>query len=532
MAQTRNTETNERFVAFAFAGAEIMAESEPGGTITYAAGAFQNRFGRPAETFVGNKLASLVAPADQEALEMALAMLTQRGRLNPMMVRLADSARTPLALAGILLPGQGGPDRLCLTFARPPEQSSTLLRPLGAQSFTRTTQARLREGACQQVHLLEIKASGEDGEPDMTRLGEAIHAISPDAHAGELSPGRYGLLGSDEALLDLLATPGALEAALREKGVQAAVTATSLNLASHGLTPAQATRALRMALTSFARGGARALNEAGFGKDLAGHIQRAGRKAEILNRVIRDGKFNLLFQPIVTLADRSPHHYEALIRPRPIPELPLSGPQEFVMLTEAVGLADDLDMRIAALTCDHAAEAGLQIGFNISGQSAQNPAFRGRLIRLLEAHQAVRAGWVMVEMTETAEIEDVAEALLTAQALRQIGVAFCLDDFGAGAADLRLLHALTPNIVKLDGSYIPGIANPGRERAFIGGMVEIARATGAEMVAERIETEAEAAILTSLGVQYGQGWLFGRPEALPKRRATKRAGEKAEPRLK
>ena len=71
------------------------------------------------------------------------------------------------------------------------------------------------------------------------------------------------------------------------------------------------------------------------------------------------------------------------------------------------------------------------------------------------------------------------------------------------------------DIVKLDGSYVSGIVADGRQRAFLTGMVEIARASGAAVVAERVETEAEAEALQAIGVDYGQGWLFGRPGALP-----------------
>jgi EAL domain-containing protein (putative c-di-GMP-specific phosphodiesterase class I) len=62
---------------------------------------------------------------------------------------------------------------------------------------------------------------------------------------------------------------------------------------------------------------------------------------------------------------------------------------------------------------------------------------------------------------------------------------------------------------------VAGIAEAGRERAFVAGMIEIARAGGAEVVAERVETEAEALLLRNMGVKYGQGWLFGRPGPLP-----------------
>ena len=336
------------------------------------------------------------------------------------------------------------------------------------------------------------------------------------------------MLGAEAFDLDAVAAQGALETALRVHGLDVTVTSTRMSLAATGLTPPQAARALRHVLNAFARDGSNGLGESGLGCELAGYMRRAGHKADILRRVIKEGRFALAFQPIVHLATRTPHHYEALIRPRPIPDLSLAGPQEFVMLVEALGLSDELDLRIAQLACDQAARSDIKVAFNISGHSVQNPAFRDRLLDLLGKHAACRSGLAIVEMTETAEIEDLPEALLTGQALRGLGVPFCLDDFGAGAADMRILRAVTPDIVKLDGSYVPGIAAGGRERAFVAGMVEIARAMGASVVAERVETEEEAATLREFDVHYGQGWLFGRPDELPGGKTRKvgvRAGE-------
>jgi EAL domain-containing protein (putative c-di-GMP-specific phosphodiesterase class I) len=523
----RRNDTNERFVAFAFAGAEMMVEAGADGVITYATGAFRSRFGKPAESFLGGFVSQMVAPSDHESVALALALLNLRGRLMPMLVRLSDAGRTPLALAGIVVPAPGRAPRLCLTFARPPEPASTLLRPTSAQGFARTTEEQLRAGTCRDLYLLEI--SGRAGRPaDAAALNEALATIGPDAHASELSPGRYGLLGAGNDATDKLAEPGAIEASLREQGLDVSVAATRLSLSAPGLTPSQAARALRQALNTFARHGTSGLGEAGLGTELAGYMQRAGKKADTLRRVIREERFGLDFQPIVSLATRTPHHYEALIRPRPIPGLPLDSPQDFVMLVEALGLADELDLRVAKIACDRAASTGFSIAFNVSGQSTQNPAFRQRLVDLIGGQAGCRAGQIVVEMTETAEIDDLTEALLTANALRERGVPFCLDDFGAGTADMRTLRVLTPDIVKLDGSYVPGIAVPGRDRAFVSGMVEIARAVGAQVVGERVETEAEATVLASLGVAYGQGWLFGRPDELPASRGSvaTRAGAK------
>ena len=515
----RRAENNERFIAFAFAGAEMVVETDASGIITYAAGAFQSKFVRPPEAFIGHAVRDLVAPVDQEVLDTALALLVARGRLLPLMIRLSDSGRTPLALAGMALPARGRQLRLCISFAQPPAPLVSSRRA-GAtpHALARATEARLRAGTPSDISLLEIVGNGGAVIASGDAIGRAVEIAAPDSLASEIAPGRFGLLGPGGRETDLLSIANLLEAALRKQGVDVSVAARHLSLTTKDLTPTQTARALRQALNVFARDGTEGLGKAGFDGGLAAYIRRAGAQAASLRRAIRGTQFTLAFQPVVALADRKPHHFESLIRPKPMADCSFSGPQEFVMQVEALGLADELDMAVARLSCDAAFKAGARVAFNLSGQSVQNPAFRDRVAKLLEASPARKEGLIMVEMTETAEIEDVAEACLTAEALRSLGIPFCLDDFGAGAADIRLLRALTPDIVKLDGSYIPGIAQGGRERAFIAGMVEIARAAGAEIVAERVETEAEADALRLLRVQYGQGWLFGCPGLLPSAR--------------
>jgi EAL domain-containing protein (putative c-di-GMP-specific phosphodiesterase class I) len=243
-------------------------------------------------------------------------------------------------------------------------------------------------------------------------------------------------------------------------------------------------------------------------------MKRAAVRAGRMRAAIEQKRFSLVYQPIVTLKDRRHHHAEALIRPLPVDGIELVGPQDFITLVESLGLAEELDLAVCDMACSAANRAQRMVAFNLSGQSLQSGPFREILSEKLQQSPARKSGLMMVELTETAEIEDVDEAVRTAQALRGLGVSFCIDDFGAGSTDLRQLRALSPDIVKLDGSYVPGVAQEGRERAFLAGMVEIARAAGARTVAERIETEAEAAALRDIGVELGQGWLFGRPGQL------------------
>ena len=523
----RRADDNERFVAFAFASAEIVIETDMAGLITYAAGALHSRFGRPADSFIGEMLRSLVAPADHEALASAQLLLSESGRLQPLLVRLADKQRSRLAIAGLALPATGRPARLYFTLARSPMPLATM-RAGTPHTLARATEARLRGGEACALSFLEIAGDRSALLAASDAIGQALETLAPDAVASEVAPGRFGLLGPGGTAAGLVAMAAALEATLRREGLAASVASQLLPVDTAGLSSVQAVRALRQALNAFTRDGVPGLAEAGFAEGLAGYIRNAGQKAAGLRRAIRGGHFALAFQPIVRIGNRAVHHYEALIRPKDIPGHSFGDPQGFVMMVEALGLADELDLAVAREACKAAQRAGVSVALNLSGQSVQDIAFRGRLLALLQADPACKAGLVLVEMTETAEIEDVDEAARTASALRDLGVAFCLDDFGAGAADIRMLRSLKPDIVKLDGSYISGIDEGGREHAFVAGMIEIARAAGAEIVAERVETEAEAAALGALSVEYGQGWLFGRPGPLPERsaaRAARRRGE-------
>ena len=504
----RRVDNNERFVAFAFAAAELVAETDLAGVVTFAAGAFRSRFGRSPEECLGAHVRDLVSSSDHEALEMALLMLAERGRLLPLTIRLSNANRSQVALAGMRRTLEGQPNRLCLTFALLPAPVGRVMQASSTHTFARATEQRMRSGTASDLALIEV--SGPTGDA----VGTALEAIAPDAITSELSPGRYGLLG-DISTASLEGLAASLATALREQGVSATVSSRNLSLTDGGISSTQAVRALRQALDTFARNGARGLDAAGFTSGLASYVKDAIQHAGAMRRAISQRKFGLMFQPIVQLSDRRVHHYEALLRPLPVPGCPADTAQEFVMLAETIGLAVELDLAVLNLVCEAAARSPAAIAFNISGLSMQEPSFRDKLTARLVREPARKAGRLVAEMTETAQLENIPEAAKTAQLLRDLGIPFCLDDFGAGGADMRVLRKMPADIVKLDGSYIAGITTEGRERAFVAGMIEIARAAQAHVVAEWIETEEEAAVLTAMGARYGQGWPFGRAAPLP-----------------
>jgi EAL domain-containing protein (putative c-di-GMP-specific phosphodiesterase class I) len=330
---------------------------------------------------------------------------------------------------------------------------------------------------------------------------------------------------------DLAAVIAGLEKALHSRGLDARITSGERfalgGEAAGKATAMQAVRALRQALSTFARGGAPALQAAGFAGGLGGFVAAASDRVEALRHALQERRFHLDFQPIVQLKDRSVHHYEALLRPEPARGVPVQVPADLVNLAEMVGLAEQLDEAVFQAARDAAIRSGHAVAFNLSGLSVQSRGFRERLLAALDRPVPGGQPRVLAEITETAEIEDESEAAQTVAALRDRGVPICIDDFGAGAAAFRYLRSFPIDYVKIDGAYVRHAVENERDRGFVAAMIDLSLNVGARTIAEQVESEAVAEIMQSLGVGYGQGWLFGRPGELPQRgiAASQRRGE-------
>jgi EAL domain-containing protein (putative c-di-GMP-specific phosphodiesterase class I) len=496
----------DRFLTFAFAAAELLVETDAHGRITFAEGAFRARFGKPGSEFIGRKVTDLVARELRSGLGTALELLAATGRLRPTAVRLSDAGRAPFSISGLAAPGRSG--RFCLTLAPVPHELPGGPMP-GGLGLARAAEDLMRAGDSPgAVTLIELTGDSGPIAPRPELAARIQEAIAQGGGAGSVA-------AEGDAMPDLGALANQVAGLLARHGLPGRVGTRALPLGDQGLSPVQAMRALRFALSAFARGGEAELAKAGFAGGLTGFVASAAERAAGLRRTIEDRRFRLAFQPIVLLADRTPHHYEALLRPIPTPGTPFDQASEFIALAETVALSEDLDWAVVETACEAArAASGARIACNLSGLSLQSPPFREKLCAMLSAIPEV-ARRLLVEITETAEIEDEAEARRTVDALRELGLPICIDDFGAGSAAFRYLRAFRVDFVKVDGTYVANALESERDRGFIAAMVDLARAVGAQVVAERIETEAEAALMRELGVAFGQGYLFGRPGALP-----------------
>jgi len=514
-------DTRNRLLGFAFASADLLIEARPDATITWTAGAFRARFGQDPEAFIGCTVQSLIAADDQDALCYALNEASERGRVAPLVLRLSDAAATPCAIGMLTLPGIE--PRLCVTVG--PLPAPAPLRPgrvLDAASFRRDLEEQCRSGEDGTLGLVDVanwtaatKALSEDERAGLrARIEQSLGETSgKGVMVSPLSDGRFGLVARNN--LDLSRVIGEIERLLPEQWPSSAkpVDGMTIQVTPEGLTGPQVIRALRFALDRFAAGGTGAATEAGFADGLTGFVRQANAKAWAVREAIAQRRLRLAFQPVVGVRDRALHHYEALLRPTPTHDLPIHSAHEFVTLAETVGLSEELDLAVLDLVLRALGSVpGVCIAANLSGLSVESAPFRDRMFaRLNDAPP----GKLLVELTETAEIQNVAEAATLLAALRARGVPVCIDDFGAGAAAFRYLRDFRVDFVKLDGAYVTAAGKSANDRSLLSSMIEVAHSVGARAIAEVIETEETLQLMQTLGADFAQGWLLGRPGRLP-----------------
>ena len=203
-------------------------------------------------------------------------------------------------------------------------------------------------------------------------------------------------------------------------------------------------------------------------------------------------------------------HHEVLVR---FGEA--ESPFPTIRAAEEMDLIEPLDLAILEEALDVLqAQPKASLAVNISGRTIASDAFVGRAEALMKARPETR-GRLILEITESAAIDDLAAADRRLQALRAAGCEVCLDDFGAGAASLAYLQQLTVDILKINGRYIRELQHGGRESAFIRHLVNLCRELDVRTLAEMVETsDAERAVRLA-GVDYAQGWYYGAAAAAP-----------------
>lgn len=245
-----------------------------------------------------------------------------------------------------------------------------------------------------------------------------------------------------------------------------------------------------------------------------------------LSESLEEDRLLLYAQQIVPARGEDPdRHFEILLR-MPDRNGSIVPPGRFLPAAERYQMAARIDrwvvQKVFGWMRDSAeAVAGIgTIAVNLSGQSIGDRAFHRFAIGALEENRHL-AGRLCFEITETAAITNLTDAVEFMGQLRALGVRIALDDFGAGASYFGYLKSIAADYLKIDGQFVQNIVRDRIDQAAVRCFCDIARSVGMQTIAECVETEAAADLLRGLGVDFLQGYLFHRPQPLDRATASR-----------
>ena len=155
------------------------------------------------------------------------------------------------------------------------------------------------------------------------------------------------------------------------------------------------------------------------------------------------------------------------------------------------------------------------VAINTTPASLLDPHFEAKAMAQMVRTAGIDPRQVTLECTEQQAVHDIVPLQRQVKALRKLGFGFAIDDAGAGYASFTLIAALRPTIIKIDREIVHGCATNDAKKALVEAFVSFGRRIQARLIAEGIETHRELETLRSLGVEYGQGYLLGRPNLNP-----------------
>ena len=193
-------------------------------------------------------------------------------------------------------------------------------------------------------------------------------------------------------------------------------------------------------------------------------------------------------------------------------------PSQFIEYAESLGIMQEIDMRVVELLIEHLSHPDhrnrkMRYFVNLSRVSISDPRWVRRLHNLL-ASSDVAQNQLVFEITESAAMADVDVTQQFIRELKQMGCRISLDDFGAGFSSFYYLKRFDVDYLKVDGGFIRELANDDSNRVFVKALCSVAHDLNKQVIAEWVEERDVMKILTDIGAEYGQGYLFQRPAPL------------------
>jgi len=286
----------------------------------------------------------------------------------------------------------------------------------------------------------------------------------------------------------------------------------TIDASEAGLSDADSIKALAYSIQQFADG-EDDFSLADLAKDPKKLMDETTERVAEFRRILDTGSFSMVYQPVVNLADGSVHHFEALTRfnnPRQV-----DNQFEMITFAERVGMITEFDTVVISRVLEKLRETQRQGGHtclaaNVSGRSLSDPKFMYCLHNTLTSATDL-VDCFSLEITESAQITDLEALAQMMRDIRACGFPVYLDDFGAGLSGFNYLRHLDVDALKIDGQYVRNALDNAKDRAFLRSMVTLCQELDIIAVGEWVETREHADLLQEMGVDFGQGYYFGRP---------------------
>lgn len=529
----------DRFVALAFCSADLLVELDRSGVITFAAGATNVFTGRSPDALQGVRISELVHDSDHRKLDRLLRDARAGIRIDDAHLTLVAANGQPMVLttSGFHMADLGGHTYLAFRVkaAASDYADEDAVRVEGMEVYDKTSFAEAATRA-----LSDAEANGEERKLTMIELGDydglrerlsdeaqtelsasmgsLFRASSVDGDlAGQIDENRFGLVHDVNLNVENLSRQ--IEIFAREmdpEGQGVSVGSATVDVEAGVMSEEDTARALVYTINRFCDESAGSFTVRDLSEGFSSLAAETMERRNLFVEMIRDGAFDVAFQPICDMKTGRPHHFEALVR-FDHENFEVS-PFEFITFAEEVGIICDFDLAMCRkvltwLDSTNGQGYRYMTAVNLSGQSLNTPHFVKNLMDLLGEFTEARKH-ILFEVTESAKLHDLEEANRIIQALRKAGHIVCLDDFGAGAAAFQYLSALDVDVVKIDGAYVIDAIKNRRHRALLKAMASMCRELDIKTVAEMIEDEEAAKLVLECGIDYGQGYLYGRPSKL------------------
>ncbi len=512
-----------RFLGYAFCVGDLLLELDLDFNVLHADGAVKQMLAGSGQGDQFNFL-DLLTERSKGVIKASVKTLTGANRLGPFDISVGQKGGAKEQYVVFMSKLPHAPDRLYFVLSKPyrvgkdgtksTNGGSAAKIDTKKQNFFNRLEGLFEDNpeAEKNMQVTVVDAASDEGELDDQKQQEIEEYLKSFSVGGS----HASMLGGEKfAFVHEKSAPGAKKidyASEIERATGVAIAAATIDAAEAHLSQADSMKAMVFSLQQFANQ-SEGFDVAQIEKNCSTLIGETTERVAAFRNVLEEGAFTLVYQPIVHLKKGTTHHFEALTR-FDLPEM-IKSQWEMIRFAEDVGLIPDFDRAVIARTITKLREllrAGPSpaIAVNCSGRSMSDPEFILDLISTLKGNKDLKK-YLSIEITESSQIMDLDTLGEALTEIRKEGFRVYLDDFGAGAAGFQYLKKLTVDALKIDGDYVRNATTSKEDRAYLRAMVTLCKDLGIVTVGEWVETKEHADLLLNIGVDYGQGYYFGKP---------------------